>query len=146
MYMNVSYYHETNGNYTTTQTLWDQNNNWSYGLTIYSYAPRIEQTLSFISSAPHITGGPYQSYTAVPGNDVYTTGPTGPSSNILGVTFPGGAGGPGGNYPDYPANTEWVASGSLAPVVPTTTTTISYTGSPISITVPSGGYITIDNV
>ena len=58
---------------------------------------------------------------AVPGN-------TGPSANIEGVTLPGGPA-------DSPAN-----------VVPATSTSIVYTGSNISITVPSGGYVTIQNV
>jgi hypothetical protein len=58
---------------------------------------------------------------AVPGN-------AGSSVNIEGVTFPGGP------------------SDSAAPVVPQTATAIVYTGSNISITVPTGGYITIENV
>ena len=58
---------------------------------------------------------------AVPGN-------TGPSANIEGVTLPGGPA-------DSPAN-----------VVPATSTSIVYTGSNISITVPTGGYVTIQNV
>jgi hypothetical protein len=76
-----------------------------------------------------ITGGNYASTNpATGGNDNYTVGAAGGSSNIQGVTFPGGA------------------SAALAPVVAQTTTNVSYTEAGISITVPTGGYVTIDNI
>ena len=83
------------------------------------------------------TGNAY--YNTVPGNAYYAPyyssyynptvpGNTGANATIAGVYFPGGA------------------IGSLAPVVPATTTTVSYSPSGLSITVPTGGYITIDNI
>lgn len=68
----------------------------------------------------------------VPGNLYYnpsTPGNAGAATNVLGVTFPGGA------------------VGSVAPVVPATPIDAQYTytyPNSYSVTVPSGGYITIE--
>ena len=77
---------------------------------------------------------PYYNPT-VPGNDNYTPyynptipGNSGTPANIAGVTFPGGA------------------ADSVAPTVSPTATTISYSASGFSVTVPSGGYINLDNI
>lgn len=81
----------------------------------------------------------YDYYNTVPGNayyyvyyspyyNPYYPGSAGTPSNIGGVYFPAG-----------PAD-------SLAPVVALTTTAIVYSTSGIPITVPSGGYITIQNI
>ena len=104
------------------------------------YAQHYSQTAYFspstFSGSPNFSpGNPnYKPYT--PGNPNYnpttnnptTPGNAGTSANIEGVTFPGGP------------------IGTAAPVVPSTATSITYTGSNISITVPSGGYVTIENV
>ncbi|MFZ6813535.1 hypothetical protein ACO0K3_03640 [Undibacterium sp. Rencai35W] len=52
---------------------------------------------------------------------------TGAGTNVGGVAIPGGIGGP-------------------ATVVPQTTTSIAYSPSGITVTVPAGGYVTIDNI
>jgi hypothetical protein len=77
---------------------------------------------------------PYYNPT-VPGNDNYTPyynpvvpGNSGTPANIAGVTFPGGA------------------ADSVAPTVPPTATTLSYSASGFSVTVPSGGYVNLDNI
>jgi hypothetical protein len=77
---------------------------------------------------------PYYNPT-VPGNDNYTPyynptvpGNSGAPANIAGVTFPGGA------------------ADSVAPTVPPTATTLSYSPSGFSVTVPSGGYVNLDNI
>lgn len=57
----------------------------------------------------------------------YVPGNTAPNTNIGGVYFPGG-----------------VEGG--AAIVPQTPTTIAYSPSGFTVTVPSGGYITIDNI
>ncbi len=71
----------------------------------------------------------------VPGTDNFTPyynpvvpGNAGPPANILGVTFPGGA------------------ADSVAPTVSPTATAIAYNISGYSVTVPSGGYINLDNI
>lgn len=73
----------------------------------------------------------YYTLTPVPGTPAnynpYTSGNTGATANIGGVTFPGGI-------------------ETTAPVVPQTPTTIAYSPSGFTVTVPSGGYITIDNI
>lgn len=88
-------------------------------------------TYSVNSYTPASPGNIYYN----PGTDYYSPyynpyypGSAGTPSNIGGVTFPGGN------------------IATLAPVVPTTTTNISYTPSGLSITVPAGGYVTIDNI
>jgi hypothetical protein len=90
---------------------------------------------NYNGSANFTPGNPnYNPYT--PGNPNYnptntnptTPGNAGTSANIEGVTFPGGP------------------IASLASTVPQTATAVVYTGSNISITVPSGGYVTIENV
>lgn len=66
-----------------------------------------------------------------PGNAVYNPvypGTGGGNNVIAGVYFQGGD------------------ADNLAPVTPMTTTTIQYTGEGINITVPTGGYVTIDNI
>jgi hypothetical protein len=77
---------------------------------------------------------PYYNPT-VPGNDNYTPyynptvpGNSGAPANIAGVPFPGGA------------------ADSVAPTVPPTATTLSYSPSGFSVTVPSGGYVNLDNI
>lgn len=57
----------------------------------------------------------------------YYPGSHGSPRNIGGVIFPGG-------------------NNSLAPVIAQTTTTLAYSPSGLTVTVPTGGYITIDNV
>lgn len=76
-------------------------------------------------------GNPYYN----PGTDYYTPyynpyvpGNAYPPANIGGVTFPGGS------------------ASSLAPVVGMTSTAISYAPAGLSISVPPGGYITVDNI
>ena len=77
---------------------------------------------------------PYYNPT-VPGNANYTPyynptipGNSGAPANIAGVPFPGGA------------------ADSVAPTVPPTATTLSYSPSGFSVTVPSGGYVNLDNI
>ena len=74
-------------------------------------------------------------YNTVPGTANYTPyynpyypGSSGSPSNIGGVYFPAGA------------------SDSLAPVVALTNTAVTYGASGLSVTVPPGGYITIQNI
>lgn len=76
---------------------------------------------------PGTPGGAYYN-SPIPGNAVYNppvTGVAGSTSNVLGVTFPGGA------------------IGSTAPVVGDTLTKVAYSNSPVNITVPVGGYVVI---
>ena len=66
-----------------------------------------------------------------PGNDVYNAvvpGAAGQTRVIGGVTFPGGP------------------VGGLAPVVATQISNLTYTGQDVTITVPPGGYVQVENV
>ena len=87
----------------------------------------------------------------VPGNAYYNPvspgyayyNPTVPGNAYYNPTVPGNAGTPtniGGVY--FPAG----AADSLAPVVSQTITVNQYSSSGINITVPPGGYVTIDNI
>lgn len=76
---------------------------------------------------PYTPGNAYYN-TYFPGNANYNPtipGNAGSPATILGVYFPGGP------------------AGSTAPVVGDTYVTVPYSSSPISITVPPGGYVTI---
>jgi hypothetical protein len=66
----------------------------------------------------------------LPGTANYNTvsGAVGADQTVAGVLFPGGA------------------IASLAPVVPSTVTSLEYTPSGYSVVVPAGGYITLANV
>ena len=78
---------------------------------------------------PYYPGNPYYNPT-VPGNAYYNPyypGNTGPTNNVLGVTLPGG-----------PAD-------SSAPVVGYTPVAISFTNAGTPVSVPTGGYIKIQN-
>jgi len=122
--------------------------NYNYVAASYPYASTNPTTYPYAGSNP--TTYPY-SYTnpasypyagtnpATPGNANYSTSPgnanynyipgnSGSTVNIGGVTFPGGA------------------SDSLAPVVPDTATILQYSVSGFTVTVPPGGYVTIQNV
>lgn len=78
---------------------------------------------------PTVPGNVYYN-PPVPGNANYNPtvpGNPGATNNVLGVTFPGGAG------------------GSPAPIIAPTSVILSYTPSGVTLSVPTGGYIDITN-
>ena len=101
-----------------------------YGYGQYFHGSINYSQTGYNGSANYTPGNPnYNPYS--PGHAYYNPtvpGNSGTPANIEGVSFPGGP------------------AGSTAPTVPYTSTTLVYTGSSISITVPSGGYVDIRNI
>lgn len=104
-------------------------NTLTYGGTPYGQTLTQYGLLNVITSNPITPGTAY--YTYVPAQTYYNSyvpANTGASSNILGVTLPGGEGG----------------AATVIGYVPIST--VSYTNVGVPISVPSGGYVKIQNI
>ena len=75
-------------------------------------------------------------------NATYSVGSSGANTTIFGITAYGGSAGIN-NSPSPQGNAQTISSPGANGQIITRSVSISYTNSPISITVPSGGYITI---
>lgn len=95
------------------------------GVTLVTYA--LGNTITYNPTTPgNAFYNPY--YPAYSNYNAYVPATTGGSSNILGVTLPGGSGG-------------------AAPIVGyVPISTVSYTNVGVPISVPSGGYVKIQNI
>lgn len=137
---NLSYNptYESGNSYTD---YWDSTNQWHvYSNTDHPWGPALNAPAPYSYSA----NGNYPGYSTVsfnvdayyPGNAYYNptyynpyfSGNAGAAANIGGVNFPGGS------------------AGSLAPVVSSTLSTFKYQQTTISITVPAGGYVTLQPI
>jgi hypothetical protein len=94
----------------------------------YPYVGTNPDSYPYAGTNPATPGN--ANYNTTPGNANYNyvSGNSGSPVNIGGVAFPGGS------------------SDSLAPVVPATATILQYSAGGFTVTVPSGGYVTIQNV
>ena len=99
----------------------------------------------------NVDGNPNYCLTYAPGNPnyavggynaTYSIGSFGANTTIFGVTAYGGSAGIN-NSPAPQGNAQTITSPGANGQIITSSVSISYTNSPISITVPSGGYITI---